>query len=106
MLVLLRKPGEAVRIGDSRVVVLKSARRGATLGIDASPDTEVMRAEVEQEAPAAGTAVIGSDTESRGMDGRESVRDGLARDVTTNADGSDLARRRHATDGSGSESRR
>lgn len=47
MLILSRKPGEAIVIGDGiRVVVIESDRRGVRLGIEAPPDVRIMREEI------------------------------------------------------------
>lgn len=47
MLILSRKPGDAIVIGDGiRVVVLESDRRGVRLGIEAPPQVSIMREEV------------------------------------------------------------
>ena len=59
-----------------------------------------------QEAPAGGVPANGCDTESHGTDGRESAREGLARDVSTNAAGAELSRRLNADEGSDLQSRR
>ena len=47
MLILSRKPGDAIVIGDGiRVVVLESDRRGVRLGIEAPAQVSIMREEV------------------------------------------------------------
>ena len=47
MLVLHRRPGEAVEIGEGiRLVVLSVDRRGVRLGIEAPPEVGILRAEV------------------------------------------------------------
>ncbi len=47
MLILSRKPGEAIVIGDGiRVVVLEADRRGVRLGIDAPADVAIVREEI------------------------------------------------------------
>ena len=47
MLILSRKPGDAIVIGDGiRVVVLESDRRTVRIGIEAPPDVTIMREEV------------------------------------------------------------
>ncbi len=47
MLILSRKPGEAIVIGDGiRIVVLESDRRGVRIGIEAPPQVSIMREEV------------------------------------------------------------
>jgi carbon storage regulator len=47
MLILSRKPGDAVVIGDGiRVVVIESDRRGVRLGIEAPADVSILREEI------------------------------------------------------------
>lgn len=47
MLILSRKPGDAIVIGDGiRVVVLESDRRGVRLGIEAPADVSIFREEI------------------------------------------------------------
>jgi len=47
MLILSRKPGDAIVIGDGiRVVVIESDRRGVRLGIDAPPEVSILREEI------------------------------------------------------------
>lgn len=47
MLILSRKPGDAIVIGDGiRIVVLESDRRGVRLGIEAPRQVSIMREEV------------------------------------------------------------
>jgi carbon storage regulator len=47
MLILSRKPGDAVVIGDGiRIVVLESDRRGVRIGIEAPPDVRILREEI------------------------------------------------------------
>lgn len=47
MLILSRKPGDAIVIGDGiRVIVLESDRRGVRLGIEAPPDVSILREEI------------------------------------------------------------
>ena len=47
MLILSRKPGDAIVIGDGiRVIVLESDRRGVRLGIEAPPDVSIFREEI------------------------------------------------------------
>jgi carbon storage regulator len=49
MLILSRKPGDAIVIGDGiRVVVLESDRRGVRLGIEAPSDVSIFREEIVQ----------------------------------------------------------
>jgi len=47
MLILSRRVGDAILIGDGiRVVVLACDRRGVRLGIEAPPDVRVLREEI------------------------------------------------------------
>ena len=47
MLILSRKPGDAIVIGDGiRIVVLESDRRGVRLGIEAPPEVSILREEI------------------------------------------------------------
>ncbi|MEX0912421.1 MAG: carbon storage regulator CsrA [Gemmatimonadota bacterium] len=47
MLILSRKPGDAIIIGDGiRVVVIESDRRGVRLGIEAPADVSILREEI------------------------------------------------------------
>lgn len=47
MLILSRKPGDAIVIGDGiRVVVISSDRRGVRLGIEAPSDVRIFREEI------------------------------------------------------------
>lgn len=47
MLILSRKPGEAIVIGDGiRLVVLASDRRGVRLGIEAPKEVTIVREEI------------------------------------------------------------
>ena len=47
MLILSRKPGDAIVIGDGiRVIVLESDRRGVRLGIEAPPEISILREEI------------------------------------------------------------
>ena len=46
MLVITRKPGESVMIGDIRVEVVSVSGKNIRLGIDAHPDTLILREEV------------------------------------------------------------
>ncbi len=49
MLILSRKPGEAIAIdNDIRVVVLASDHRGVRLGIEAPPSVRIVREEIVQ----------------------------------------------------------
>lgn len=53
MLVLTRKPGQQVRIGDSLVVsVLECGRNRVSIGIDAPPHVRVMRSEAQSRSRA------------------------------------------------------
>jgi len=64
MLILGRKPGDSILIGDGiRVVVLACDRKGVRLGIEAPSDVTILRAEIvsdvtaeNQRASAAGAA--------------------------------------------------
>lgn len=52
MLVLTRKPGQQLRIGDSLVVsVLECGRNRVSIGIDAPPHVRVIRSEVQSISP-------------------------------------------------------
>ncbi len=54
MLVLSRRPGEAVLLGGGiRIVVLDSSRRGVRLGIDAPRELIIRRAELVEDETAA-----------------------------------------------------
>lgn len=47
MLILSRKPGDAIVIGDGiRIIVLESDRRGVRLGIEAPADVSILREEI------------------------------------------------------------
>lgn len=47
MLILSRKPGDAIVIGDGiRIIVLDSDRRGVRLGIEAPADVSILREEI------------------------------------------------------------
>lgn len=47
MLILSRKPGDAIVIGDGiRIVVLESDRRGVRLGIEAPSHVSILREEI------------------------------------------------------------
>jgi carbon storage regulator len=49
MLILSRKAGEAIVIGEGiRIVVLESDRRGVRLGIEAPADVTILREEILQ----------------------------------------------------------
>lgn len=49
MLVLSRKPGEQLRIGDDIIVtVTKSTGNRVTIGIEAPSEVRIMRGEIEQ----------------------------------------------------------
>ncbi len=53
MLILNRRPGEAILIdGGIRVVVLQSDRRGVRLGIEAPDDTHIRREELVSQVAA------------------------------------------------------
>jgi carbon storage regulator len=50
MLILSRRPGEAILIGDGiRLVVLACDRRGVRLGIEAPADVGIVREEIVQQ---------------------------------------------------------
>ncbi|MCC6316101.1 MAG: carbon storage regulator [Gemmatimonadaceae bacterium] len=63
MLILSRKPGDAVLIaGGIRIVVLASDRRGVRIGIEAPPHVNIVREEiVAQVADANRSATAGAD---------------------------------------------
>ncbi len=47
MLILGRKPGDSILIGDGvRIVVLACDRKGVRLGIEAPPDVTILRGEI------------------------------------------------------------
>lgn len=47
MLILSRRPGDSILIGDGiRVVVIASDRRGVRLGIEAPADVNILRGEI------------------------------------------------------------
>jgi carbon storage regulator len=47
MLILSRKPGDAITIGDDiRIVVIECDRRGVRLGIEAPIDVRILREEI------------------------------------------------------------
>lgn len=47
MLILSRRPGDSILIGDGiRIVVIASDRRGVRLGIDAPAEVSIMRGEI------------------------------------------------------------
>jgi carbon storage regulator len=47
MLILSRKPGDAIVIGDGiRIVVIECDRRGVRLGIEAPPHVSILREEI------------------------------------------------------------
>jgi carbon storage regulator len=50
MLILSRKPGDAILVGDGiRIVVLSSDRGGVRLGIDAPADVTILREEIVEQ---------------------------------------------------------
>jgi carbon storage regulator len=50
MLILSRKPGDAILVGDGiRIVVLASDRRGVRLGIEAPSDVTILREEIVEQ---------------------------------------------------------
>ena len=53
MLILGRKPGDAIHIGDDiRLVVLACDRNGVRLGIEAPTDVKILRGEIVNEVAA------------------------------------------------------
>jgi carbon storage regulator len=47
MLILSRRPGDSILIGDGiRIVVIASDRRGVRLGIEAPADVSILRGEI------------------------------------------------------------
>lgn len=50
MLVLTRKVGESVRVGDARIVIVKAGRGTVRLGIEAPREVEIVRSELENDA--------------------------------------------------------
>jgi len=47
MLILSRRPGESILIGDGiRLVVIECDRRGVRLGIEAPPEVTILRGEI------------------------------------------------------------
>ena len=53
MLILGRKPGDSILIGDGiRVVVLACDRKGVRLGIEAPSDVTILRAEIVNDVTA------------------------------------------------------
>lgn len=48
MLVLTRKPGEQIRIGNVLLTVLPPKNGRVRLGFDAPPEVEIMRTEIEK----------------------------------------------------------
>lgn len=50
MLILSRRPGDSIVIGDGiRVVVVECDRRGVRLGIEAPPEVSILRGEIVQQ---------------------------------------------------------
>lgn len=50
MLILSRRPGESIEIGDGiRLVVVECDRRGVRLGIEAPPEVKILRGEIVQQ---------------------------------------------------------
>ena len=49
MLVLSRKPGESIRIGDAVVHVLQNTRGRVRLGIEADRSIEILRTEIAED---------------------------------------------------------
>lgn len=53
MLILSRRPGDAIVIGDGiRIVVLECDRRGVRLGIEAPGDVRILREEIVEQIAA------------------------------------------------------
>ncbi|MBX9928080.1 MAG: carbon storage regulator [Gemmatimonadaceae bacterium] len=47
MLILSRKEGETIQIGDGvKIVIISSDRRGVRVGIEAPPDVRILRGEI------------------------------------------------------------
>lgn len=47
MLILSRKPGDAIRIGENiRIVVLEADRQGVRIGIEAPAEVSILREEI------------------------------------------------------------
>jgi carbon storage regulator CsrA len=51
MIVLTRKNGEAVQIGNVRILIVKTGRGGVRIGIEAPPDTSIKREDATVESP-------------------------------------------------------
>jgi carbon storage regulator len=50
MLILSRRPGDSILIGDGiRLVVLECDRRGVRIGIDAPPEVNILRGEIAKQ---------------------------------------------------------
>jgi carbon storage regulator len=50
MLILSRKPGDAILIGDGiRIVVVSNDRRGVRIGIEAPSDVTILREEIVEQ---------------------------------------------------------
>jgi len=65
MLVLTRKPGEKILIGDDIVItILESRGEGVRIGLDAPRGVRIHRAEVVQAVSEANAAAARSDAES------------------------------------------
>jgi carbon storage regulator len=75
MLILSRKPGDAVIIeGGIRIVVLASDRRGVRLGIDAPSHVSIVREEIASQV-ADQNRRAGADVAARDLIGGVKVRD-------------------------------
>ena len=65
MLVLTRKPGERILIGDDIVITVLDARRdGVRLGIEAPKGVKIQRDEVVRAVTEANVAAAGADAEA------------------------------------------
>jgi carbon storage regulator len=61
MLVLNRRPGEAILLdGGIRVVVLSSDKRGTRLGIEAPPSTGILREELVKQVASENARAVGT----------------------------------------------
>ncbi|OIQ74178.1 carbon storage regulator [mine drainage metagenome] len=62
MLILTRRPGEAIRIGENiRLVILQSAPGKVRLGIEGPQDLRVLREELYQQVTAANQKALAPD---------------------------------------------
>ena len=63
MLVLSRRPGESIRIGDNIIVYVTQTKRGrVTLGIDAPHSISILRGELQESFPAPAVQSTGDGT--------------------------------------------